>query len=308
MILRPQPTFLELLYAVRGSVVRKLAPQILLIFVISLVVVTLHTFFPDYMPAVHEIPLAVLGTTLSIFMGFRNKACYDRWWEARQQWGKLITVTRQLSRRLSLLEHDKSPLVGDVRRALEINTIRFTHALTLHLRPDGTTSPSRPEFVDLSDPDIKASANRPDAILRQSARLLAALQHEKVLSDISFQTIDMSLEELGAVQAACERIQTTPLPFAYTLLLHRTAHIFCCLFPIGFAGILGWFTPVISVIIGYTFFGLDALGAELERPFGNDDHALPLAAMTRIVEIGVLESLGDPEIPSALQPEDFVLM
>jgi predicted membrane chloride channel (bestrophin family) len=35
--------------------------------------------------------------------------------------------------------------------------------------------------------------------------------------------VDRSLAALGAVQAGCERIASTPIPFAYTLLLHRTA-------------------------------------------------------------------------------------
>lgn len=32
---------------------------------------------------------------------------------------------------------------------------------------------------------------------------------------------------LSEAQAVCERIKSTPLPFPYTLLLHRTIYIFC---------------------------------------------------------------------------------
>jgi len=38
------------------------------------------------------------GISLSIFLGFRNNACYDRWWKARKLWGQLIHELRSLAR------------------------------------------------------------------------------------------------------------------------------------------------------------------------------------------------------------------
>jgi hypothetical protein len=43
----------------------------------------------------------------------------------------------------------------------------------------------------------------------------------------------MRLAPMAGIQAACERIATTPLPFACTLLVHRTAYLFCLLLPFG---------------------------------------------------------------------------
>uniref|UniRef100_UPI0020907FFE bestrophin family protein n=1 Tax=Acinetobacter oleivorans TaxID=1148157 RepID=UPI0020907FFE len=43
-----------------------------------------------------EIPLVgftLIGVVLSIFLGFKNTACYDRWWEARKLWGVLAVIT-----------------------------------------------------------------------------------------------------------------------------------------------------------------------------------------------------------------------
>jgi len=39
--------------------------------------------------------------------------------------------------------------------------------------------------------------------------------------------IDATLSAMTAVGAGCERIRRTPVPFAYTLLLHRTATLYC---------------------------------------------------------------------------------
>jgi putative membrane protein len=108
------------------------------------------------------------------------------------------------------------------------------------------------------------------------------------------------------VLAACERIRLTPLPFAYTVLLHRTAYLFCLLLPFGLADTLGWFTPVLAGAVAYTFFGLDLLGDELEEPFGTAPNDLPLLALARTAERNLLEALGEPQ-PESLQPVDFVL-
>ena len=43
-------------------------------------------------------PFTALGVAISLFLGFRNNACYDRWWEGRNQWGKQLIVIRNLGR------------------------------------------------------------------------------------------------------------------------------------------------------------------------------------------------------------------
>ena len=117
---------------------------------------------------------------------------------------------------------------------------------------------------------------------------------------------DKSLTELNENQTSCERLNNTRVPFAYTLLLHRTAYIFCFLIPFGFTDILGWWTPVASLLVAYTLFGLDALSDELERPFSNIDNVLPIYAMATIIERDVCAAIGLP-LPKPVEPVDFIL-
>ncbi|MNG21668.1 Bestrophin, RFP-TM, chloride channel [compost metagenome] len=105
----------------------------------------------------------------------------------------------------------------------------------------------------------------------------------------------------------CERIKSTPLPFPYTLLLHRTIYIFCVLLPFAMAQPLGWLAPIFTAIVSYTFFGLDAISDELEDPFGRDENDLPTDAMVRTIEREILSATGHTELPPPLQPVDFVL-
>ncbi len=136
---------------------------------------------------------------------------------------------------------------------------------------------------------------------------LAELRRSGVLSDILFQTLDKTLGDMVMVQTTCERIRTTPVPFGYTLLLHRTAYLFCFLLPFGFADTLGWATPVATMLVAYTFFGLDALGDELEEPFGLRANNLPLVALAQTIEIILREAMGEHDLPKLPEAVNNVL-
>ncbi len=68
--------------------------------------------------------------------------------------------------------------------------------------------------------------------------------------------------------------------------------------------LIGFMTPFVVAIVAYTFFGLDAVGDEIEEPFGRRAHHLPLDAMCRTLEINLLEAMGADELPVALEPVD----
>nr|WP_235202777.1 bestrophin family ion channel [Bordetella bronchiseptica] len=79
------------------------------------------------------------------------------------------------------------------------------------------------------------------------------------------------------------------------------------LLPFGLVGTLGPLTPLAVAFVAYTFFGLDALGDELEEPFGLAENDLPLAALARDLEIDLLEGLGAHPLPAPLLPRGYVL-
>ncbi len=154
---------------------------------------------------------------------------------------------------------------------------------------------------------VAGSHCQPDAIQRAQAAELSALRQAGKLADIPYSILSRHLQSLTEVQTACERLHTTPTPFTYTLLLHRTAWLFCLFLPFGLVGTVGLATPVLTAILAYSFFGLDALGEELEEPFGGTQNALPLDAIIRNIEIAVGEALGDAKLPEPLKPKNFIL-
>ena len=307
MIVRPRPPLWKLFFILNGSIVTRILPQIFAVFVLSLVVVWAHRAFPGWVPAFNNgTAFALLGIALSIFLGFRNNACYDRWWEARKVWGKLVHVARSFARQTMVL--DQLPGAEGVRAKLLHYVIAFTQSMVPHLRPDDGQAKAHKWLNSDEQAAFTASRNGPDFILRKIGGILAELRGAGRIDAIDFQTLDETVKSLSEVQAACERLRFTPVPFGYTLLLHRTAYLFCFFIPFGFADMLGWGTPFATTLVAYTFFGLDALGDELEEPFGTLPNDLAIGAIADTIEINLREALGETNLPDLPQPKDYLLM
>jgi len=307
MIVRPRPPLWKLFFILKGSIVTRILPQIFAVFVLSLVVVWAHRAFPGWVPAFNNgTAFALLGIALSIFLGFRNNACYDRWWEARKVWGKLVHVARSFARQTMVL--DQLPGAKGARAKLLHYVIAFTQSMVPHLRPDDGQAKAHKWLNSDEQAAFTASRNGPDFVLRKIGEILAELRGAGRIDAIDFQTLDETVKSLAEVQAACERLRFTPVPFGYTLLLHRTAYLFCFFIPFGFADMLGWGTPFATTLVAYTFFGLDALGDELEEPFGTLPNDLPIGAIADTIEINLREALGETNLPDLPQPKDYLLM
>ncbi|MFC0407484.1 bestrophin family protein [Roseomonas elaeocarpi] len=304
MIVRPRPGPLDLLFAIRGSIVLLILPRVGTIALLALALAVWDRLRPDDFPEFTTAPFALLGITLSIFLGFRNSGCYDRWWEARKLWGQLILEARAFAREVSAL---LPPEEAAARERLLRRTIGFAQALAAELRGRDGRERARPWLPAGEHPALATSIHPGEAILRAQSRDLAALLRAGRLSDMLYTALAAHLNSMTGIQAGCERIRNTPLPYAYSLLLHRTAWLFCLLMPFGFVGTLGFATPLVAAILAYAVFGLDALSDELEEPFGEAANDLPLDAMARTIERDVLEALGAPVLPEPLRPERYVL-
>jgi putative membrane protein len=282
MIVRRKPGLYEIAFAMRGSIVPKIAGRLAVLLAISLGAVWLAGVRPGPMSRLAAMPFTLIGLALSIFMSFRNNACYDRWWEARKLWGELIIASRAFTRQTAIFD-------ADTRAPLLSGLAGFAHGLAARLRGEDEGAVIAPWSAVQ---DWSVSPNPTDAVLSDVGVRCARLMAEGRLDPIHYSVLEVQLTALSHVQGACERIKGTPLPFAFALLLHRTAHVFCLLLPFALAPTLGWWTPLLVVIVGYTFFGLDALGDELEDPFGPDANDLPLDAMVRTVERELLFAMG----------------
>ncbi|MAD43471.1 MAG: hypothetical protein CMI02_17045 [Oceanospirillaceae bacterium] len=301
MIVRNRPGALALMFVVRGTILTAIYPQLLMLLLFALLIQAVHQWQWLNIPPFSSAPFALLGVAMSIFLGFRNNAAYDRWWEGRLQWGHMVDEVRSLSR-------SSETLLGDhpQRRQLLALVAAYFHALRGRLRSEDASPQLRHWLGEERTAQVLTHSNPADFCLRDAGRLVGGLYRDGAIDTIGVQILDRHLSELAKIQSASERLAGTRMPFAYTVLTHRVAYLYCYLLPFGLVTNMGWLTPVLTVLLGYTFFGLDALSEQLEEPFGREANDLPLEALCRVHEISIAESLGEKP-PAEILPENFIL-
>jgi putative membrane protein len=306
MLIRPQnPSVVAILFSVKGTILVTIWPKLLFTVLLSSLVVATERSFHLFHFNLTAVPFTLWGLTLAIALGFRNTVAYQRFWEARTLWGELLVVSRSLARQsLSFLpEQDDAE-----RRRFSRTLIAFSYALRDHLR----STPRSEDTIRLlaegeADAALAPAGNLPGALLGLLGRRVARQMREAGAGDILLAQMDQQLSRLSYVLGGCERIRNTPIPYPYILMLHRIVHFYCFALPFCLVDSIGWFTPLAVGMLAYTFFGLDALGDQIADPFDTQPNDLPLDAMSRNVEIAVLELLGEPA-PAPLQPVDGMLL
>lgn len=160
-----------------------------------------------------------------------------------------------------------------------------------------------------SGPKILASQSGTgaDRALDEAAKTLTAYFQQDQVSDIAQMTLLNRLGHFSYAQAGIERLKNTPLPFVYSLLIHRTVFIYCALLPFAMFSEAGWFSPILTAVLVYVCLGLAAVTDCLENPFSQSEHAVPVKAMEAVCLRKLETALRRPEITPLIEVEDFVL-
>ena len=300
MIVRDHPTALQLFFVMQGSIVPKIIGRIFGVALLSVIVLLVDQHIQT-LPHISIGAMGIFGVALSLFLGFRNNAAYDRWWEARKLWGSMIADVRNLGRHMCVFVGK-----GEDRAGFLSCAVAFAHLHRGFLRGvDVRADIAGWVGEDKADAMI-ARKNPADAALRAMAEQIGTLVEKEAISGFGQMTISHTLSSLALAQAGCERIVTTPLPFVYSLLVRRTTYLYCWLLPFALIEATSWFAPIFTAIVAYVFFGLQAVTNELELPFRNVENGLPLDTMCRVIEISVCEAL-DRTPPAALSPKNHIL-
>jgi ion channel-forming bestrophin family protein len=296
-----------------GRALPKIWTRTLIVTLLSVGVTVVYLRVPQFHYSLTATPFTLTGLALGIFLGFRNNTAYDRFWEARKLWGGLVNTTRSLTREI-LLFIEPQPEAEDKSResirAYEATVVRsviaYTHALRHHLR-DSDPHPTLERVLSKEDADALCKhRNVPIAILLRIGRQIVHAREKHWIHPFHMPVIEASLVTLTDIQGGCERIKSTPIPYSYTVLMHRIVAVYCVLLPFGLAETIGWATPAVVMFISYAFFGLDAVGDEVEQPFGLDPNDLPLSSISRAIEGTLRETIGDP-VPPPFEPRNGIL-
>ena len=295
MIVRERPDLWDLLTALRGSIVPRIAAPVLVLAAFAAMAVGLDRVTGE-VPRLDGSAFAVFGIGLSLFLGFRNNAAYDRWWEARRLWGGLLADLRSLAR-----EAEVFVAAPGVRRSLLKGALDFIHAHRINLRGLPVADAPRPEVGALA-----AAAHPPCAVLDRMGKMVAEAHRGGGIDGFGARALTQRLASIAMQQAGCERIANSPLPFVYSLLIYRTTYLYCLLLPFALTDATGWATPLFVAVVGYMFLGLAEVTEELSHPFAASQNGIAMDAMCRAAEISLAPHLGQ-EAPPALQPVNHYL-
>lgn len=313
MIIRGRPSAIRLFFVIRGSVLNQIWVVLLVNVLLAIWVTLNHGRFFGLKITLSSIPFTLMALPLAIFLGFRNNAAYDRYWEGRKLWGHIIFQSSNFARSCLNLVNPSDPLnlasgLTDVRIRMIYRIIAFAHALRHHLRETDARNDLKPLLEKNEWLLLEKTSNIPDFLMQRMGKDLRFCLNEKQIDMFLAIAIDRTVSAMTGAAVSCERIKNTPVPFSYTLLLHRTAYLYCFLLPFGLVDTIGFMTPFVVGIVAYTFFGLDALGDEIEEPFGSASNDLPLEALCRTIEISLRDAIGEEHNLSPLMPVNYCLM
>lgn len=293
-----------MLFEWKGSVLPQLLPRLLLLLLFSFLIVYLKPFLIEKNLHINPAVFTLFGIALAIFLGFRNNVSYDRFWEGRKLWGALLNDTRSLARQSITLIDGKE---YETKREEFIKLLTaFVYSLKHQLRH---TNPDHDLNRLLSEEfasQLKEVHYKPVLILRELGLWVKNAKTEGKIDSMTQLAFEENLNKLSDIVGGCERIASTPIPYTYNVLLHRTVYIYCFMLPFGFVETMGWITPFIISFIAYTFVALEAIADELENPFGLQPNDLALDAMSQMIENTLLE-LNDKKIIPAESPKDYYI-
>jgi len=226
---------------------------------------------------------AVNTLILSLLMGFRNGAAYQRWWEGRGLWGQLVNDSRNLAAKCAAF------LPADVlarSRVADVLT-SFPEALKRHLRTEPLRLRDLPGFANEDDDP----AHVPQYLARRLFAELAAWKRDGHVDQAVLWILDEHARGLLDACGGCEKIRNTPLSPSYKALLRAGLVLNVLAAPwllVPESGL--WSLPVVLLVF-FFLLGVELVDSTVEEPFGTDRDDLDLDRYCRIIRESVEASL-----------------
>ena len=331
---------------IHPSIVLKFAwPKLVFFTILAVGVVQIYHYYEhiDVDLTIPFLPLSTIGIAVAFYVGFKNNASYDRFWEARKIWGGIVNYSRTWANQvLSFIESAKGSEtngkeLSEIHQEFIYRHMAYINALRLQLRmptsfsirPKGrvkslmTGSPEKSHwdeevgaFLDQNEYDcVSERQNTATQIIRKQADRLTSLKNEDMIDDFRHMEMMRVLEEFYNLQGKAERIKKTPFPRQYAYFSKVFTWIFLLLLPFGLVGQFAdmghhtvYLTIPFSVIISWIFFTMEAVGDSSEDPFEGFINDVPMTALCRIIEIDLRDMLKETDLPDQVHPVNNILM
>jgi len=217
------------------------------------------------------VPLAVIGTAVAFYVGFKNNSAYARMWEARKIWGGIINSSRMwganvrayVSNQFTEKEYNDNE-IRKIHRILISRHIAWCYTLRSQLliptpwehsqqgRHVGRVTKKRMKTfgVGLFDDEVTEMElknclpkdemeklinyqNTATQIIDKQSQNLKQLREEDLIEDFRHMELQKVLNDFYTYQGQCERIKKFPLPRQYGNVSFIFVAIFIFLLPLG---------------------------------------------------------------------------
>lgn len=265
----------------KSDTIHKLWPAILLMGMLSWLVAYIEI---DYLELKQNSTLrnisilhSVIGFVLSLLLVFRTNTAYDRWWEGRKLWGKLMNDSRNLAMQLDAVLPVSE---GDQRSYFAYQMRLLPQALHTYLTKESTKymldDGEHPEFEDL-----KNSKHPPVLIVSKIRKRVQLLLDNRLIGIQDKIILEQTISGLTDVIGGCERIKNTPIPFAYASFIKKFIFVYVLSLPIGYVFTAGYFIVPLVMIVFYVLLSIELIAEEIEDPFNGGTDDLPTSKMAQ---------------------------
>lgn len=319
---------LEFLYWTRRDLYR--------LFVFAAVPTILYQVFDLKFLAIPWVPVALIGTAGAFMIGFKNTQSYNRLWEARQIWGGIVNTSREFA----LMLRDFSGTDQEGLKTAYYRHIAWLTALRYQLREPKPWENSGksynkeyrkyftvPEWEGRLDSALEpylSKAELNDIMNRKSkAAYILALQsawlktqHEKGGLDV-LKLIELE-NRIGLLldhQGKSERIKNFPYPRQYASINLYFVWLLVVLLPFGMlnefqkiSDCYVWLTIPFSMIVSWVFTSMEKIGEASENPFEGSANDIPMASISRNIEIELRDLLNEKDIPEPIAPVNKIIL
>lgn len=245
-------------------------------------------------------PLTLMCSALVVLISFRNSSVYNRWWEARTLWGSMVNTSRSYGREvLHLIDGEGPQRSNAIKAQLLQRHVAYLQALKAHLRGQQPVTAQLEALLPHTEIAPAAHSNNvPNDILNGSAALLVDEYHAGRLDSIRLARLESTLVDLSNAQGGMERIANTPLPYPYVYFPRLFSTLFCLIMPLSLVPTLGWYTPLISTVVGCLLLAMERIGTDLQAPFGNSQHRIRMDDLCRNIEKNLCSMYDRPGQPA----------
>ncbi|OLY83530.1 UPF0187 protein [Smittium mucronatum] len=237
---------------------------------------------------------------------FRTNTAYDRFWEGRKLFSSLEADITKVMRMMQVSIHPKSEKEMEEKIQAMKNVVAMAYSIKYYLLANpnyfnekmkellaskilalshkkGTDNSYGENIDETSDKKMRSieiftkdTFNLPITISFEITKYLEYLDKTGMVVPV-YMTMYGLIGSIVDIFVGCIRIETTPVPKAYSSHLYLITALYLCCVPFAMNGNPVAVTAVVQIILTFMLLGILSISEEIENPFGSDRNDLPIS-------------------------------